>query len=258
MIYKITVWAAKNRKFALVIMVFLHLILIVNGILTGKFLFESGIIFDSYIKYVVFASFLFAAFFYPIKAPEGSLFRYDRDTRIFKYSFIRHKSLDLMITVSTFIFIIFITNNFYADKLQTPWFITETQATEVYIDNNSEVINSELISEISDNTQINSEQGDKRRFSVLKDRKVKKQIAKQLKKKNKTSDGGLIGAIILIMLISLAATFGLFVLSCYIMCSGFELLGGILLFGGFAGLLALSIFFVKKLVIKREKGIIVE
>jgi len=108
MIYKMTVWAAKNKRTALLAAVFIQLIMIINGFILGKILFNSGVVINEYVKYIAFGMFMTAVFFYPVKAYKDSLFKFDLHSKLFKYTFRKHKILDLVIAASSLIFIIFI------------------------------------------------------------------------------------------------------------------------------------------------------
>ncbi len=240
----LTIWAARNRRKALFIMIILHLLLIINGIAAGKMLIEKEIILNIWFRNFAVLLFLIAFFFYPVKAGKYSLFKYDSDSKIFRYSFFKHKMLDTLSSVSAFMMILYVANISFSENNLSVWFVQDLKAADFQTQKSKTAVAENY--KISDVKSLNSE------TKILDKQSSKHKLIKKLRKNKPQTDWGFIGKLILIIVLSLAATFVLAILSCAILCNGFEVLGILLFSGGLLGLISLSIFFIKKLIRKRE------
>ncbi len=247
----ITFWAAKHRTAAIMIMIALHIILMINGIVAGKMLIEEGIVLNKFFLFTGILIFIIAYFFYPVRAGKDSLFKYDLDSKIFKYSFLRHKFLDFLIAVSAFIMILYASNLNYSDKSSSIWFLQnviasdyQSQKQSVANPANSKIVKLQLI-------KLDTQKNKKLRIVSLFKQKAKTKI-KIVLKKNTPETNSFALKFALIILLSLAATLGLAILACAVICNGFEALGVLIFLSGLTGLILLSVFLIKKIFRRKE------
>ena len=249
-----TIWAAKHRTAAIMIMIALHLILMINGFIAGKMLIEKGIILNKFFFFTAILIFVIAFFFYPVKAAKNSLFKFDYNSKLFKYSFIRHKFLDVLSAVSAFLMILYASNLNYSDKSFSIWFLQDVKASDYQSQKqtvasfaNSETVKFERI-------KLDTQKNKKIRLTSVFKQKAKTKI-KTVLKKNTPDSNYFALKFALIILLSLAATFGLAILACAVICNGFEVLGVLIFVSGLTGLILLSVFFIKKIFRRREMKI---
>jgi len=251
----LTYWAAKNRKKAVGIMVLLHFILIFNGLYLGKLLLEKDILLNEVFLYIGIGMFVVAYFLYPVRAKKNSLFKYDLNSKVFKYSFLRHKILDVISSLAAFILITYTANISYSGEEFTGLFSRELKAADYQSVEKSKTVENTYSLTHQKDLKEKIKYSEKNSIKKLFKFKAKSKIRKIFKKQTTSTDWNFIGKMALVILLCLAATIGLAILSCYILCAGFEVLGVLVLTGGMTGLIALSIVLIKNIIRKREAEI---
>lgn len=244
MVFKFSKWASVNKTKAQIILVFLHLFFVIDAYILGRILSEKDVLLSKESLIVILIIFLTAFFIYPLKNRSG---KYIKNSRILSYSFKRHKVTDLVIAMCSFLLILTVSNRQGSDDNKKIWFLNQTYAADV----KESKLSNEHISfnkEISNNAFSKDKNNEK-----IKDKKIRKSIFEKLfLKKNGKFNWALLGFILLIAVLGMAATFGISILACNIACSGNEIFAWILLAGGEGLIALLGVWAIKKFLKKQE------
>lgn len=253
---KLIFWAAKNRVKAIAIIVLLHVVLIKTALYTGKLLFENEIVLSQTFFYSVIAFFIAIFFFYPVKTRKKGFSKYDLNTKIFKYSYRRHKFLDILSSAAAFLIIIYAGNvslsgNNFKLLRETGIIAADYKTAPA---NNKKNLAENYSTKKLKNKIKNFKYSNRKKIRELYKEKIKSKFS--VKKKDSLFDWKLVLKIFLIAVLMTAVSFVIAVLSCAILCNGFEVLAILLFSVGIIGLTVLSIYWIKHLIRKKEKSLI--
>ncbi len=233
-------WGKNNPVKTILIITACHLLMMLNALGTGALLY----VFDyGYFKwsFIIAASvFGMAYLLYPKKNKAQGLFR---------YSYMRQKSHDLMLVLSFALVVTFGFNNFLT--IGTPEYNTSPNASARLI-----------VHKTNPDAGQKSDNSFKSRIKKkIKDqRKELRSELRGLKKAFKNDEDRtlikLIKALLIILTICVMVVLGFLVayLACAVTCSGSGVLGVLTLLAGWTGVVLLSIFVIKKIVRKVGTG----
>ncbi|MEA3451956.1 MAG: hypothetical protein U9Q83_08665, partial [Bacteroidota bacterium] len=83
---KLTIWAGKNPKKTVYIIIVLQLLLVLSGVFLGTIIFESGIILNKNLVYLVIAISSVGLILYPLKRDLFKVFYFEKTYRKQRFS----------------------------------------------------------------------------------------------------------------------------------------------------------------------------
>jgi hypothetical protein len=246
MVYQISKWAKNNTRKARLILLLLHLVFIADAFIFGQILSEKNVIFPEETIIISLTVFLTAFFIYPVKSKSG---KFIKNSKLFPYSFKKHKITDFIIVLCSFILVLTVSNRISLSNTVHLRLISESYAAD-FKDNTVNENSPEkkiFIKSLPDNNE-----------SPVEFREKKDNIFKKILFKNNEFNWALMGFILLVVLLGLIASLGVSMLACNIYCGGSEIVGWIILVSGESLIAFLGVWAIKRFLRRQEKNKISE
>jgi len=244
-LYQASKWAQANPISARLIITFATIISVGIHYYGGLYLFAQDIIFPYPLAVVFSLLSLTGILLYPskkkFKAGSSSNFR-------------KRKALDFVIFFCGALMVVFLANRRAADVWSDPELVlnteqldqSEEQISTIHLTSSVHPENLEEVPSSLSPRELRKQV--KRQFKEL--RKLIKSELKDLKERRKKGERGT-GEKVLLTILTVALAFGLGVLvvalACSVSCNGNETLGAVILIIGWAGILFLAFYFIKKI-----------
>lgn len=226
---KISTWAKNNKWFARILVVVCHILLNITGIITGILMSDLDINIPANALPFFILVFLTGIIFYPLKSEK----RNQTNRHLF---YTRRKRWDFMLAASTFLIVLHIGNH-YDDPLKNYPGIYAAISSASSLPGDSTIKSYKKLADF--NASLKDNNGKPLKWKERK--KLMKEQLKGIRKAGDLSKGEKVALSILTVLLALGLMYVVAGLACGLACNGADAAAWVVLIGGTAVVILLSI-----------------